>query len=818
MKTHICSHCLIEVNEKEAIFDEIEGQQKVFCCTGCRGIYRLLHDQGLDTFYSKRTGWQPGPPERITVTTGIFNDSVRSMDGVNEIDISISGIRCASCIWLIEHFLKRSYGIEDIRVNYATHGARIRWKPEMINLDQILNKLISIGYTPHPHLPSIREELIKKEKRDLLIRFGTAAFFSMQLMLYTVALYAGYFQGMEPSYRKVFQFITWGLATPVMFYSGYPFLKNTLTGIRNRTVNMDTLIFIGSFSAYAYSVFVVLTHGDVYFDTSAMIITLVLLGRFIEAGARGRASEAISKLMRLQPNEARLIRGTGRNRLAPRAGDRVSGITELVPVAKLKVGDTIEVIPGDTIPLDAEVVNGSSDVDESMLTGESIPAMKSTGSEVYGGTANLNGRLLLRVLKTEKDTVLASIIKTVEDAQARKAPIQTVADSVVRWFVPAIIFISFLTFAFWFRISDDATLSLMNAISVLVIACPCALGLATPLAILMGSMVSSSKGIMIRGGDILETAGNIGAIFFDKTGTMTEGRPSLEDIVPFDIDKHELHLFAASLEKSSEHIIGSALFEGIDGTELLEVDEFKAFPGLGVSGIIDDKKAFAGNMVFLSEHNVEMNDDHQKHFDELSSQGKTVIGLALDKTLKGWFVISDTLRKETGETITTLNKAGYDLSLLTGDHSNVALHVAGESGIGSDKNVHAEISPVDKATIIRTSKNEGKKTMMVGDGINDAPALTEADVGVSFGRATDIAIQSADVVLMKDDLGLVPDLLNISRLTLRTIKQNLFWAFSYNFITIPLAVTGKIHPIVSAALMAISSLIVVGNSLRLKKM
>ncbi len=810
MKTYVCDHCLIEVDEKEAVFDEIEGQQKVFCCTGCRGIYHLLHDQGLDTFYSKRIGWQPGPPEMITVTTGIFNDYVRSVDGANEIDISISGIRCASCIWLIEHFLQRSDGIEEVRVNYATHGARIRWKPHIINLDQILNKIISIGYTPHPHSPSIREELIKKEKKDLLIRFGTAAFFSMQLMLYTVALYAGYFQGIEPYYRKVFQFIAWGLATPVMFYSGYPFLKNTLSGIRNRTVNMDTLIFMGSFSAYSYSVFVVFTYGDVYFDTSSMIITLILLGRFIEVGAKGKASEAISKLMGLQPKEARLIQ------LSAVSGQR-SGERMLVPVADLKVGDTIEMIPGDTVPIDAEVVNGSSDVDESMLTGESMPLLKSKGNEVYGGTTNLNGRLLLRVLKTGKDTVLAQIIKTVEDAQARKAPIQTVADSVVRWFVPAIIFISLLTFVFWLRVSNDTTLALMNAISVLVIACPCALGLATPLAILMGSTVSSSRGIMIRGGDILETAGNTDSIFLDKTGTMTEGRPSLDDIIPFNIDKRELHLLAASLERSSEHIIAGALLGGIDKSELLEVDEFKAFPGMGVSGIIDSKKTVAGNIGFLKEHNVEISADQRKIFDELSSQGKTVVGFALNNILNGWFVISDTLRKETGETITTLKKAGYDLSLLTGDHRNVALHVAKESGIGSDKNVHAEISPVDKANIIRISKYKGNKVMMVGDGINDAPALTEADVGISFGKATDIAIQSADVVLMKSDLTLVPVLLDISRSTLKTIKQNLFWAFSYNFITIPLAVTGKIHPIISAALMAISSLIVVGNSLRLKR-
>jgi Cu2+-exporting ATPase len=810
MRSYVCDHCLIEVNEKEVLFDQIEGQDKVFCCSGCKGIYHLLHDQGLDTFYSRRTGWQPGPPELLEVSTGIFNDHVRSIDGSREIDITISGIRCASCIWLIEHFLKRFDGIDDVRVNYATHGARIRWNPQRMDLDRIVNAIISIGYTPHPWSPSIREELLKKEKKDLLIRFGTAVFFSMQLMLYTVALYAGYFMGIEPHYRKVFQFIAWGLATPVMFYSGFPFLKNTLSGIRNRTVSMDTLIFMGSFSAYAYSVFVIFTHGDVYFDTSAMIITLILLGRFIEAGAKGKASEAISKLMGLQPKEARLVQRSA-------IGGRPSKEIKMVPVSDIQIGDTIEVIPGDTIPIDADVIDGSSDVDESMLTGESMPVQKSKGSDVYGGTTNLNGLLIMRVLKTGKDTVLTHIIKTVEDAQARKAPIQTIADSVVRWFVPAIIIISLLTFIAWLRISNDATHALMNAIAVLVIACPCALGLATPLAILMGSTVSSARGIMIRGGDILETAGRTVSIFVDKTGTITEGKPSLEDIIPFDIDKRELHLLAASLEKSSEHIIARALRDRIDHSELRDVGEFEAYPGMGISGAIDGKRAIAGNIGFIRENNIEVTAEQQKIFDGVSSQGKTVIGFALDNALKGWLVISDRLRKEANETITTLNNAGYDIHLVTGDHSNVAEHIASEAGIRPDS-IHSEVSPIEKATIIRNVKSSGRKVMMVGDGINDAPALTEADVGVSFGKATDIAIQSADAVLMKSDLKLVPMLLDISHETLGTIKQNLFWAFSYNLITIPLAVTGKIHPIVSAALMAISSLIVVGNSLRLKRL
>jgi heavy metal translocating P-type ATPase len=799
-----CDHCRIEFPEKDAVFDEIDGHKKVFCCHGCHGIYLLVHEAGLDSFYDRRTGWKPGPAQEAVVSSDVFLDSIADKDGQSEIDLNISGIRCASCIWLIEHYLSKVDGITFVNVNYATHRARVRWITGRITIEDVLKKIASIGYLPRPYTASIYEEQIKEERRDLLIRFGTASFLSMQLMLYTVALYAGFFHGMESLYRKLFQVIALIISTPVIFYCGYPFLKGFLRGIKNRTLNMDTLIFAGSFSAYAYSIAIMITGSEtqeVYFDTSAMIITLILLGRYIEAGAKGRAIGAISSLISLQPKDARLVKSKDEKPVQ-------------VPVAILKPGNLIEVIPGDRIPVDGKVVEGSSEADESMLTGESKPVAKSKGCEVFTGTMNINGRLVINVLKTGRETALAHIIRAVEDAQSRKAHIQTVADKVVAWFVPAIIAIAGETFAFWFLHKGDISSALMNSVAVLVIACPCALGLATPLAVLVGSGIMSSMGVLVKGGDILEVMGKADFIYFDKTGTLTKGDYSLSEIVTYGTDKTILHTKAASVERGSEHAIGRALTKDIDERSLYGVRDFKAHSGKGVEGYIDDDKIVLGNKIFLEDSGVELTRQQAEDFGRLSAGGSTVIGIAWEGALHGWFIISDRLRDESVKVVAGLKSEGYSVGLITGDNRFVAEDIAKKAGINI---VESEILPLGKAEKVRSVKADGHKVVMVGDGINDAPALTEADAGVAMGSASDIAMGSADVVLMRNDLGLLVNSLRLAKRTLSIIKQNLFWAFSYNLIAIPLAVSGKIHPVLSAAFMAASSLLVVGNSLRLYK-
>lgn len=807
----ICTHCLGEVNPEDAIYDEIDGKRLIFCCAGCNAIYRLIHEQGLDEFYEKRLGWRPGRPEIKEVREEEFKEFIKKLSEDHlELEFILSGIRCASCIWLIEHLIKKSEGVIDIRVNYATHRARLRWNPQRINLTEILKKIASLGYTPKPAYTTEGEDELRREKRDLLIRFGTASFFSMQLMIYASALYAGYFQGIEETYRRLFQLIAWALATPVMFYCGYPFMKNAIRGLKNRTLNMDVLIFLGSFSAYAYSVAIIilnflqppalslqLSKTEVYFDTSSMIITLILLGRFIEQGARIKAFSVIQALLGLQPKEARLLRDS----------EEV-----MVRINELKEGYRIIIKPGERIPVDGVIIEGSSEVDESMLTGESMTVVKAIGSQVFAGTINLNGRLIVDV-KAVKHTVLSKITEAVLEAQARRARIQGIADMVTGWFVPFIILIGLFTFLYW-SIKSNSTVALMNAVSVLVIACPCALGLATPLAMLTGSTRLYSSGIIIKEGNVIEQIARADTVCIDKTGTLTEGRPELLEIIAHDRTEEELHTIAASLEQASEHVIARAITKGVKKDKLIPVMDFQSFSGLGVKGIVGEDKVIIGNRRFLEDSGVILNHNQKDDFLNYSEKGYTIIGIAINNALSGWFIISDRVAQGAVDVINELKRLKKKVILLTGDQKKVALEVGKKLSV---EDIHAEVLPVEKAEIIRRLKTSGRKVMMVGDGINDAPALTEADAGIATGGATDIAMESAGAVLMRNEIGLLIPLIKISKKTLSIIKQNLFWAFSYNIIAIPLAVSGRIHPIISAILMATSSLVVVGNSLRLRR-
>ncbi len=806
----LCAHCLSEIVREDAVLDDAGGETVPFCCRGCLAIYRLINGEGLGDFYARRQGWRPGPPETATADPSLFSEVVRQAGAGMEADLLIAGIRCASCVWLIERALSRLNGVEVVRLNYATHRARIRWRPEETSIEEILRRICSLGYTPKPYTGSIYREGLDRERKDLLVRFGTAAFFTMQLMLYTVALYAGYFQGMDPLYKKAFQFISWALATPVLFYSGHPFLRNSLRGVRRGLFGMDVLVALGSFSAYAYSVYAVLTGGEVYFDTASMIVTLVLLGRLLEAGARVRAGEAVAALMTLQPKEARLLRKAGERRT-----DDSGPLT--LPLREIEPGDVVSVLPGEKIPLDGLVIDGVSEVDESMLTGESSPGRKQAGAEVFAGTVNLNGRLVVEVKRTGGDTVLSQIVKAVEDAQARKAPLQAVADRVVRWFVPAVLSVALATFLLRFFFGADTAVlapALMNAVSVLVVACPCALGLATPLAILSGSAAAARRGLLVKGGDVYERASGVDCVVFDKTGTLTEGRPAVTDVVVTadGWSAERLLRYAASVEASSEHPVSSAI-TGACREPLLEVSGFRAHPGLGVEGRIDGGRVLAGNRKFLSIHGIGF-DGSEGVYEGFVSAGKTVVAVAVAGRLCGLIALEDTLKKGVKEVVGSLGRMGAGVMMLTGDNPGAAERIAGEAGI---TDMTAGVTPLEKAGIIRHRKSGGAVVAMVGDGINDAPALTEADVGIAVGRATDVAIESADAVIMNGRPELVADLLGLSKKTFRVVKQNLFWAFSYNVIAVPLAAAGFLHPVISAVLMASSSLIVVGNSLRLAR-
>ena len=810
-----CDHCSLQVPDKTAVTDEINGEKKIFCCNGCRGVFRFISSEGLSDFYDRReSSWTPGPPDERPIEFSAFSDSLRPEGDEMEIGVVIDGIRCASCIWLIEKLMLRTDGVHYARVNYATHKALIRWDPKATDVKNVLTRIRSIGYTPKPALPGLREEEMKAQQRDLLVRFGTAAFFSMQLMLYSVALYAGYFQGIGEKTRLIFQLIAFALATPILFYSGAPFIRGSIRGIEQLSFNMDVLIVTGAGSAYFYSIYQIFAGGEVYFDTAAMIITLILLGRYIETGAKGRSSDVITRLLSLNPKEAIVVRDQGGIDSCRESAVRS---TETVPISSIQVGDLVQIRPGERIPLDGVVTEGMSEVDESMLTGESKPVAKGPGSEMFCGTQNLYGSLIFHVKRTGKDTVLSQIIMTVENAQARRAPVQALTDRMIGYFVPAVLLLSLITCIIWLMYGREVERAFMNAVSVLVIACPCALGLATPLAVLIGTTRGASKGILIKGGDIIERARKIDTVVLDKTGTITQGKPRLLLYTGIGVHDDEALALAFSLERFSEHSIAKAIISAPLETAPYPVSDFTAHPGLGVSGIINGKPALLGSRAFIesavSSELVERSIGTQIRSQEIS--GSTVICLLYDGSLAGVFIISDKVRHEAKESVEAMKKAGYDVMMITGDGHDTAFAVAEEIGLDKDK-VMARKSPVEKAEAIKLMQTEGRVVMMVGDGINDAPALVQADVGMAMGRATDIALASADMVLMRSTLSLVPEAVRLSRKTYQVIRQNLFWAFIYNIIAIPLAVMGLLHPIFAAIAMTLSSLSVVGNSVRLK--
>ena len=811
----ICDHCMLEVPERAAVYDEISGQMKVFCCHGCNGIYRLIRSEGLEEFYKKRREWTPGPAEDKAVDISAFLEGLRPAGSEIETDVILDGIRCASCVWLNEKILQRTKGISYANVNYATHRAKIRWDPGQIDIGAIIGRIKSIGYTPKPFLPNAWEDEQKRQLRDLLVRFGTASFFSMQLMLFAIALYAGYFQGIDERTKLIFHVISFALTTPVLFYAGWPIIKGAFHGLRNLTFNMDVLIAAGSLSAYLYSVQQLMSGGEVYFDTAAMTVTLILLGRYIEAGAKRKASETISRLMQLGPKEARKLEASpGREVLT----DELRFLARrMVPVSSLRPGDLLEVVPGEKIPSDGSVVAGASEVDESMLTGESRPAPKTDGADVFGGTLNLFGSFIFRVTKTGKDTVLAQIIQAVADAQARRAPIQSAADQVIGYFVPVVLLIALLTFTGWLFLGSPAPRAVMNAVSVMVIACPCALGLATPLAILIGTSNGAARGILIKGGDVIEKASSVDFAVLDKTGTVTEGKPVLSEAFGVGIPVSEALRFAFSLELRSEHSLGKAVVEAAQGLDPYEVTEFSAVPGRGIRGTINGKTALIGSRVFLGSQGINvamdaaLTEEHGIDPMEREKSGSTVIFLSYDGLVRGVFVVSDQVRKEAAEAVGKLKAAGLGVAMVTGDNVNVAEAVAKRTGI---EFVKAQASPMEKVAEISRLEKEGRHVLMAGDGINDSPALVEATVGIAVGRATDIALESADIVVMRSDLRLVADSMTLTKKTFRIIRQNIFWAFFYNSVAIPLAILGMLHPIMAAGAMAFSSLSVVGNSMR----
>jgi Cu+-exporting ATPase len=789
----------------------------------------------------------PGPVPLDALSHSI-TDAGYEID-TSDATINVGGMTCAACVMHVEHALRGVPGVTDAAVNLATERARVSYVKGLAGIGDFREALEDSGYRLDGVEGDERDSAAELER---LARTGEMRYFrnrtafavtvGIVLLLGSMHLFpwVPYLNGLTVGPLAVWPWALWLVATPVQFWAGWPFYTSGIPSLRHGTANMHTLVALGSSVAYGYSVVITVIAAlspewlsargigsDVYFDTAALIIGLILLGRFLEARARGRTSEAIRRLIGLQPNTARVIRN----------GQEIE-----VPVEELALDEVVAVRPGERVPTDGEVTEGSSAVDESMLTGESMPVDKAPGAAVYGATLNRTGYFRFRVTKVGRDTALAQIIRLVEEAQGSRAPIQRLADRVASVFVPAVGAVAVAAFLFWLVLgpAPALTYAVLTLVAVLIIACPCALGLATPTAIIVGTGKGAERGILIRSAQALETAHRVDTVVLDKTGTLTEGRPMVTDVVPSGegVTDSRLLTLAASVELGSEHPLAVAIVEEAErrGIRPETVTDFEALPGQGVSGQVNGRQVLLGSPSLLQEQGLSL-DALSAELDRLSGEGKTPVVAAEGSIVLGAIGLADSPKPDSRESVTQLQQMGLDVVMLTGDSRQTARHVAESLGIGR---VEAETLPRDKVEVVRRLQEGGHVVAMVGDGINDAPALAQADVGLAMGAGTDVAMESADITLMGNDVESVITALRLSRQTMRAIKQNLFWAFFYNVMLIPVAAgvlyplfaalggvptgmqfffgdQGFLNPVLAALAMAFSSVTVVSNSLRLRK-
>jgi len=779
-------------------------------------VCRVIHESGLAGFYErlhKREASIAPPPDAPADIDQydlpeVQQEFVRHLsDGSSEAQLMVDGIHCAACVWLIEKALGGMPGIARAEVNLVHHRLLLQWHPSQLALSAILKRLAATGYAAVPFSPDNAEGRLKEHNRKLLFRMGFAGFGAMNIMWISIALYAGGFSGISPQDRHFFQWVSCAIATPVLLYSGGPILLSAWRGLYRGLLGMDLPIAIGALVTYGYSLWQTLHGGQhVYFDTVVSFLFVILIGRYLEALARRNASSATLRLMELQPRMATRLTDAGEERVA---------------VRRLSPGDLLRIRPGDRVPADGIVLEGTSHVDEAMLTGESMPVHKSADSRVAGGTVNIEAPLVMRVEQAGADTVLSRIIHLVTSAQGSKARVQLLADRIVPWFVATTLLLAGITFMYW--VGSDFDTALLAATAVLIITCPCALGLATPMAIAVSTGVAARNGILVRNGEALETLSGITHVVLDKTGTLTEGRMRVTDITSDDGEK--LLQLAGALERHFSHPIANAICEAAEAAQLAfpESREQHTLPGLGVTGVVTlgdtEQRVYIGNLRMMQQQGIVIGAGMQVACEVIEQAMGAAVLVAADDKLVGLLRIEDSLRAGAGELVRHLNSRGIGITLLTGDSAAAAarLQQALAEHAEAAIRVVADVLPEDKLNEVAALQANGERVLMAGDGINDAPALARADISIAMGSGTDVSMECSDIVLMGSDVRKIPWAIALGRRSLRTIRQNLALSLAYNIVLVPAAMAAWVTPVFAALAMPLSSLLVIGNAILIRR-
>ena len=793
-----CTHCNLKFDESVMITETKNGKTLYFCCKGCQGVYHLLESEGLDTFYEKLgdTPLQPAIQSSEDLEKfdleGFRNKYIKEHeDGLYEINLIIEGIHCSACVWLNEKVLHKTDGVIEATINYTNNKARIVWDPDEIKLSKIIETIRSIGYNAYPYDPALQEERANKTKKEYYSRILVAIFGSMNIMWIAIAHYAGYFSGMEQRFKDILNVAEFILATPVLFYSGWVFFRGAWYGYRNRIVNMDTLVASGALSAYIYSIYAMVTQrGEVYFDSVAMIITFVLVGKYLEVLSKKHAVDTLDSIMGSTPTEVTVIQNSEK---------------ALVSVENVSLGDIIELKPGEKVVIDGVVTHGEGSFDESSLTGESEAVFKQKGDSILSGSICLDSVVRYEATRDVSSSMLHSIVSLLEESITKKPRIEQLADTISGYFSTVILIIALLTFAGWWFFGGEFEHALIIGISVIVIACPCALGLATPMATLVGISMAAKHNILFKEAGYLETMAKSDLLAFDKTGTITEGKPSVVAEKTYsDYDRNLLHALVSTSNHPISNGIKRYLEENGEAFFPLDLSDIKTIQAKGLAASYNGLKLVGGNTSFMQDHGITC-DNTAEH---------TLFYFAIDGEPVARFELSDTIRKGAKEAITAIKALGIEVVMLTGDHAKSACRIAEAVGI---EEVHSDLLPQDKAAYIKEQQEEGDYiVVMVGDGINDSIALAQSNIAIAMGNGADVAISVSDVVLMDEKPQSIYEAYRLSRRTYRAVKENLGFSLLYNTIAVPLAMAGYVTPLIAALSMSLSSLVVVGNSVRIK--